>query len=104
MYAVIQTGGKQYRVSPGQVLRLEKIEVEQGGDVKFEQVLMVADGDKVQIGKPYVSGASVNASVMSQGRAKKIEILKFKRRKQYMKHQGHRQYYTEVKIKDIQAS
>lgn len=101
MYAVIQTGGKQYRVTEGQVLRVEKLPEEAGKSVDFKEVLMVADGDNVRFGAPLLEGAKVTAEVMSQGRAKKVEILKFKRRKHHMKRQGHRQYFTELKIKSI---
>jgi len=101
MYAVFQSGGKQYRVTEGQVLRLEKLEGVQGDDVHFAEVLMVADGDNIKVGKPFVEGAKVNASIMEQGRGKKVIILKFKRRKQYMTRQGHRQDYTQVKITGI---
>ena len=101
MYAVILSGGKQYRVSEGLTLRLEKIDAEPGSDVHFDQVLMVANGEDVQIGTPYLTGSRVSATVVEQGRMKKIKILKFRRRKHHMKHMGHRQYYTAVKITAI---
>lgn len=103
MYAVIASGGKQHRVEEGEVLRLEKIEVATGGTVEFDQVLMVANGDDVKIGAPLVEGASVKAEVVSHGRADKVKIIKFRRRKHHMKRQGHRQWYTEVKITGINA-
>jgi large subunit ribosomal protein L21 len=103
MYAVIQSGGKQHRVQEGEVVRLEKIEQETGATVEFDKVLLVADGEDVKIGAPYVEGAKVSAEVVAHGRGKKINIIKFKRRKHHMKHQGHRQWYTEVRIKGIQA-
>ena len=103
MYAVIKTGGKQYRVSPGQTLKVEKLPQAVGEAVVFDKVLMVAEGEDVKVGKPHLSGAEVSAEVIEQGRAKKIKIIKFKRRKHHMKCQGHRQYFTEVKITDIQA-
>lgn len=104
MYAVIATGGKQYKVTQGDILKIEKLaEAEAGKSVNFEQVLMVADGDKIKLGKPYLDGAKVSAEVVSEGRGKKVEILKFKRRKQHMKKQGHRQAFTEVKITDIKG-
>lgn len=103
MYAVIQSGGKQHRVSEGQVLKLEKITSETGASVDFDKVLMVADGDKISIGKPYVDGAKVSAEIVSHGRGKKVKIIKFKRRKHHMKQMGHRQWYTEVKITGISA-
>lgn|SRR5690606_26822942 len=101
MYAVIASGGKQHRVEEGEVLRLEKIEFATGETVKFDQVLMVADGDNIKIGAPLVDGAQVTAEVVSHGRADKVKIIKFRRRKHSMKRQGHRQWYTEVKITGI---
>ena len=103
MYAVIVSGGKQYRVTKGQTLKLEKLAAEVGSTVDFNQVLMVANGDDVKLGAPSVSGANVVASVVSQGRHKKIKIMKFRRRKHHQKETGHRQYFTEVKIEEIQA-
>ena len=101
MYAVFVSGGKQHRVSEGEVLKLEKIEVETGATVDFDNVLLIADGDDVKIGEPKVDGAKVSAEVVSHGRHKKVKILKFKRRKHHMKQMGHRQWYTEVKITGI---
>ncbi|MBA3979668.1 MAG: 50S ribosomal protein L21 [Alcanivorax sp.] len=101
MYAVIKTGGKQYRVEEGDVLRIEKLEIGTGESVEFDQVLLVADGDKVTVGQPLVDGAKVTAEVVEQGRHKKIRIVKFRRRKHYRKQQGHRQWFTEVKITGI---
>ena len=103
MYAVIKTGGKQYRVSDGETLKIEKLEVEPGEKVTFNKVLMIADGENVQIGSPHVEKASVEAKVISQGKGKKINILKFKRRKHSMKQQGHRQLFTEIQIGKIKA-
>ncbi len=103
MYAVIVSGGKQHRVVEGETLKLEKIETETGGAVEFDRVLMIVDGDTVQIGAPVVEGAKVTAEVVSHGRADKIQIIKFRRRKHHMKRQGHRQWYTEVKITGIQG-
>ena len=103
MYAVIETGGKQYRVSEGETLKVEKLEVEPGKKVTFDEVLMIADGDKVQVGSPHVTKASVDAKVISQGKGKKVNILKFRRRKHSMKKQGHRQLYTEIQIDKIKA-
>ena len=103
MYAVIVSGGKQHRVVEGEVLKLEKIEVETGGAIDFEKVLMVVDGDDVKIGAPVVEGAKVTAEVVSHGRHDKVKIMKFKRRKHHMKQMGHRQWYTEVKITGINA-
>lgn len=101
MYAVIATGGKQYRVSEGAVLRVEKLDAEEGASVEFDQVLLVGDGDKVSIGKPYLEGGKVQATVMAQGKARKVEIVKFRRRKNYRRTKGHRQQFTQVKITGI---
>ncbi len=103
MYAVIKSGGKQYRVAQGQVLRLEKLDTEAGADVTFDNVLLVADGENIKVGKPAVDGAKVVAVVMEHGRRKKIDVIKFKRRKNYRRTKGHKQHYTQVKIKEIQA-
>lgn len=103
MYAVIQTGGKQYRVDKDETLKIEKLEAEIGAEVKFDKVLMVSSDDGLKVGKPFIEGGEVTATVKSQGRHKKISILKFKRRKHHMKHMGHRQYYTEVQINGITA-
>ncbi len=103
MYAVIQTGGKQYRVAPGDVVKVELLKAEEGSSVDLDKVLMVAEGDEVKIGAPYVEGGKVTATVKSHGRAKKVKILKFRRRKHHMKRQGHRQWYTELEITGISA-
>ncbi len=101
MYAIIAAGGKQYKVTKGEVLQIEKLETAVGSEVEFDQVLMIVDGDNVKIGTPYVSGAKVVGEISDHGRADKIHIVKFRRRKHYMRHQGHRQYFTAVKIIDI---
>ncbi|MBR0573066.1 MULTISPECIES: 50S ribosomal protein L21 [Pasteurellaceae] len=103
MYAVFQSGGKQHRVSEGQVIRLEKLEVATGETVEFDKVLMVANGEDIQIGAPVVAGSKVVAEVVSHGRGDKIKIVKFRRRKHSRKQQGHRQWFTEVKITGITA-
>lgn len=103
MYAVIESGGKQHRVTEGEVLRLEKLEAATGETVDFDKVLLVGEGESVRIGTPYVEGSSVTAEVVAQGRDKKVNIIKFKRRKHHMKHQGHRQWFTEVRITGIKA-
>lgn len=103
MYAIIASGGKQYRVQEGDVLRLEKIDGDVGSSVSFGQVLMVSDGEAVQVGRPVLEGASVQAHIVEQDKAKKILVFKFKRRKRYRKRQGHRQPYTAVKIDRIEA-
>lgn len=101
MYAVIKTGGKQYRVQEGQTLKVEKLEVATGKKLKIEDVLLIGNGDEVTIGEPLIKGAKVTAEVVAHGRHKKIKILKFKRRKHHMKQMGHRQWYTELKITSI---
>ena len=103
MYAVFQSGGKQHRVSEGQVVRLEKLELATGATVEFDSVLMVVNGEDVKIGAPVVAGAKVVAEVVVQGRGEKVKIVKFRRRKHSRKQQGHRQWFTEVKITGIQA-
>lgn len=103
MYAVIAAGGKQHRVVEGEVVRLEKIEVATGENVDFEQVLLVSNGTELKVGAPVVEGAKVTAEVLSHGRADKVRIIKFRRRKHSMKRQGHRQWYTEVKITSIKG-
>jgi len=103
MYAVIMTGGKQYKVAEGETVRVEKLVAEEGDAVELDKVLLVADGDDVKIGAPYVEGGKVTATVAAQGRGKKVRIIKFRRRKHHMKRQGHRQAYTELKITGIQA-
>lgn len=103
MYAVIMTGGKQYRVQEGQQLKVESLALEEGQAIDFDNVLMVADGDNVKVGQPYVSGAKVTASVVDHGRGKKIKIVKFRRRKHSRTQMGHRQNFTEIKIEKIQA-
>ena len=102
-YAVIVTGGKQYKVAPGEYLKIEKLEIATGESVTFDRVLLVANGDDVNIGAPVVAGATVVAEVISQGRHDKVRIIKFRRRKHHMKRMGHRQWYTEIKITGIQA-
>jgi large subunit ribosomal protein L21 len=104
MYAVIKTGGKQYRVREGDTLRVEKLAAEAGAKVQFDQVLMVGEGDDVKVGTPYVSGTQVSATVVSQGRGDKIKVVKFKRRKNYLRQKGHRQAFTEVEITKIGAA
>lgn len=103
MYAVIVTGGKQYKVAEGEYLKVEKLEVPTGESITFDRVLLVANGEQVNIGTPVVDGAKVTAEVISQGRHDKVRIIKFRRRKHHMKRQGHRQWYTEIKITGISA-
>lgn len=103
MYAVVKTGGKQYRVKAGDKLRVETLNAEEGGSVSLDQVMMVVDGESVTVGKPLVEGASVSANVVSHGRGKKIKIIKFRRRKHHRKQMGHRQNFTEIEITGINA-
>ena len=100
MYAVVVTGGKQYRVAQGETLRVEKLEAEAGSEIKFDDVLLLGDSDGIQVGDA-LKGASVTATVVAHGRADKVRIIKFRRRKHHMKRQGHRQYYTEIQITGI---
>jgi len=101
MYAVIKTGGKQYRVAAGEKLKIEQIPADVGAQIVIDQVLMVGEGDAVKVGQPLVAGATVSATVVSHGRHDKIKIFKMRRRKHYQKHQGHRQNYTEIQINAI---
>lgn len=103
MYAVIETGGKQYKVSEGDVVFIEKLEAAEGETVTFDKVLVVADGENVTIGAPAVAGATVSAKVEKQGKAKKIYVFKMKRKKNYRRKKGHRQPFTKVTIEKINA-
>ena len=101
MYAVIKSGGKQHRVEPGEVLELEKLDVEAGNTVDFDEVMLIGDGEDLKIGAPYVDGGKVTAEVVEHGRGKKVTIIKMRRRKHYRRQAGHRQSYTKVKITEI---
>ena len=101
MYAVIKTGGKQYRVAPGENIKIEQVQADVGATIVLDQVLMVADGEAVQVGTPTLAGAKVSATVVSHGRGPKIRIFKMRRRKHYQKTQGHRQNYTEIRVDAI---
>ena len=103
MYAVIKTGGKQYRVIQGETLKIETVAGDVGSAIVLDKVLMVGDGDKLSVGKPLLDGATVNATIVSNGRHDKVTIFKMRRRKHYQKHQGHRQNYTEIRIDGISA-
>ena len=103
MYAVVKTGGKQYRVQAGESVRVELLTAEVGASVSFDEVLMVGEGENVRVGTPFIAGAKVNATIVSHGRGEKERIFKMRRRKHYQKTQGHRQGYTEVRIDDIVA-
>ena len=104
MYAVFKTGGKQYRASQGDRLRVEKLDAEVGDSVEFDQILLVGEGSDVQVGAPLVEGGKVEAKVTAQGRGRKIDVVKFKRRKNYKRQHGHRQHYTEVEITSISGA
>ncbi|GAB2501404.1 50S ribosomal protein L21 [Pseudoxanthomonas sangjuensis] len=101
-YAVLVTGGKQYRVAPGETIRVEKLEAEAGSEVTFDDILLLGDGNGITVGDA-LKGATVTATVKSHGRADKVRIIKFRRRKHHMKHQGHRQHYTEIEITGIKG-
>ena len=101
MYAVIKTGGKQYRVAPGEKIKIEQIPADVGAQIVLDQVLMVSDGDAVKLGNPLVAGAKVSATVLGHGRGEKVKIFKMRRRKHYQKHGGHRQHYTELEISAV---
>lgn len=101
MYAVIKTGGKQYKVSVGEKLKVEQIPAELDSQIVLNEVLMIADGDAVKVGSPFVEGAEVKATVIAHGRGEKIRIFKMRRRKHYQKRQGHRQNFTEIRIDAI---
>jgi len=103
MYAVIKTGGKQYRVEEGDTLALERLEGDTGAQVSFDEVLLVGADDATKIGRPLLQGASVKATIVEQGRAKKVIVFKFRRRKNYKRKKGHRQYFTRVRIDAIAA-
>ena len=103
MYAVIATGGKQYRVATGDVISVEKLALEPGSEVEFNQVLMLGEGEDVTIGAPYVNGGKVSGTVLAQERGEKILVMKFRRRKHHRKQMGHRQHYTKVQITGIVA-
>jgi len=101
MYAIIKTGGKQYKVAAGEKLKVEKLTADIGSEILIDQVLLVGAGDEVKVGRPLVAGASVKAKVLAHGRNDKVQIFKMRRRKHYQKHQGHRQSYTELEITGI---
>ena len=103
MYAVIATGGKQYKVTKGETLRVEKLDGDEGSTIELDRVLMIADGDKISVGTPTLDKASVIATIRAQGRGDKVEIIKFRRRKHSRKQMGHRQSYTEIEVTDIKA-
>ncbi len=101
MYAVIKTGGKQYRVIVGETLKVEKLELDEGESLELDSVLMIADGEEIKVGAPYLEGGKVTATIKSHGRGKKVDIIKFRRRKHHRKQMGHRQSYTELEITAI---
>ena len=103
MHAVIVTGGQQYKVKEGQTVKVEKLELATGASVNFENVLLIADGENIEVGQPYVAGAKVTAEVVAHGRHKKVNIIKFRRRKHSCKRMGHRQWFSELKISAIES-
>lgn len=103
MYAVFRSGGKQYRASQGERLRLEKLEVEEGTNVSFDEVLLVGEGSNIKVGNPLLAGSSVSAKVLKQGKSKKVSVIKFKRRQNYLRQHTHRQFFTEVEITGISS-
>lgn len=104
MYAVIVNGGKQYKVAEGQLIKLEKMNADAGDKFEFDQILLLADGENITVGTPFLKGVKVMAEVVNHGRGAKIEVIKFRRRKHHVKRMGHRQDYTEVKITGIEES
>jgi large subunit ribosomal protein L21 len=104
MYAVFRTGGKQYRAAKGDVLRLEKIEAAEGATISFDDVLLIGEGADIKVGNPVLSGSSVSGKVLRQGKSKKVSVVKFKRRQNYLRQGSHRQFFTEVEITDISGS
>ena len=104
MYAVFRTGGKQYRAAKGDVLRLEKIDADEGATITFDEVLLIGEGADVKVGDPLLAGSSVSGKVLSQGKTKKVNVVKFRRRQNYLRQGSHRQFYTEVEITGISAT
>lgn len=103
MYAIVETGGKQYRVEPGQTIRVEKLDLEEGATLSLDKVLLVSDEGQVKVGSPYVEGASVSAKVLEQGRGKKVLVFHYKNKTNIRRMRGHRQYFTDIQIEGIQA-
>ena len=101
MFAIIETGGKQYKVNPGQKLKVEKLDVQDGNNLVFDKILLIVDGDNVKIGVPYVEGGRVEAKILRQGRAKKVIVFKYHSKTRYRKKKGHRQSFTEIEIANI---
>jgi large subunit ribosomal protein L21 len=104
VYAVFRTGGKQYRATQGDRLRVERLDAEVGDTIEFDQVLLVGEGATIKLGAPLVDGGKVAGKVLAQGRSRKVEVVKFKRRKNYQRHHGHRQHFTEVEITSISGA
>jgi len=103
MYAVFRSGGKQYRASTGETLKLEKLDADEGAKVRFDEVLLVGEGNDIKVGSPLLSGTSVSATVIRQGKSKKVSVVKFRRRQNYLRQHTHRQFFTEVEITDISS-
>jgi large subunit ribosomal protein L21 len=104
MYAVFRSGGKQYRASKGEVLKLEKLDADEGASVKFDEVLLVGEGSDIKVGSPLLAGSTVSAKVLRQGKSKKVSVVKFRRRKNYLRQHTHRQFFTEVEITGISGA
>ena len=104
MYAVFRSGGKQYRASKGEVLKLEKLDADEGASVNFDEVLLVGEGSNIKVGSPLLSGSTVSAKVLRQGKSKKVSVVKFRRRKNYLRQHTHRQFFTEVEITGISGA
>lgn len=104
MYAVFRSGGKQYRASTGERLKLERLVAEEGSNITFDQILLVGEGSDIKVGSPTLAGATVSAKVLKQGKSKKVTVVKFKRRQNYLRQGTHRQFFTEVEITDISSS
>ncbi|WP_395480160.1 50S ribosomal protein L21 [Candidatus Curculioniphilus buchneri] len=102
MYAIFKSGGKQYRVKQGQTIRLEKLDIDTGNSIEFKKIMMIARGETIKIGDPFIKNSKITAKIISHGRSNKITILKFHRRKHFRKHRGHRQWFTDVQIVGIQ--
>lgn len=101
MYAVFRAGGKQYRASKGEILRVEKVDADEGANIQFDEVLLVGEGSDIKVGSPLLAGTSVSATVLKQGKSKKVSVVKFRRRQNYLRQHTHRQFFTEVEITDI---
>ncbi|HEC49900.1 MAG TPA: 50S ribosomal protein L21 [Candidatus Desulfofervidus auxilii] len=102
MYAIMETGGKQYKVAPGDIIRVEKLPGNKDDEVLFDKVLLISDKEKIELGHPFIKDAKIRGKILNQGRSEKVVVFKFRRRKRYHKKRGHRQYLTTVKIENIE--